>query len=306
MNALIAFSGALGVWFVWMAVTHPLTLKLAKLKVPRLAREAAEMRLEEYGGVTILGDRPILDRAFGPILENWATGLAGLVGKRERDETRIVQAGRPARYRTIYDFYAWKVICAVLFFALGLFPALVVGPGFLLLTLLLGLLGLFLPDFHLTRLIKRRQELLRTELAFTLHRLAIHIAAGRTLEMAVRGVAERPGGLFVAELRQVVTNCNTGVAFRGALERMLERNPELAEMERFVDMLVRTAEYGQPIVATLTQMGEVMQERLESQVEARGLATSVKMVLPMGLLVLPAIGIVVMGPAIYVGAGLFF
>jgi len=49
-----------------------------------------------------------------------------------------------------------------------------------------------------------------------------------------------------------------------------------------------------------------MQEKLEHEIEARGMATSVKMVLPMGLLVLPAIGIVVMGPAVYVGLRLLF
>ena len=306
MNPFVALLGAIGIWLVWTAVTHPLTLKLTKLKTPRLARAAAEMSLEDYQGVTILENKPILDRAFGSMLESWSIGIGGLLGKPERDKKRIIQAGNPPRYKTIYDFYAWKVMCAVMLFALGLFPALFVGSGFLLITLLLGVLGLFLPDLQLKKLIKKRQELIRTELAFTLHRLAIHIAAGRTLQMAVRAVANKPGGLFVAELRQVVTDCNTGVAFKEALERVAERNPDLVEVERFIDLVTRAEKYGQPLVRTLSEMGEIMQEKQETEVKAQGLATSVKMVLPMGLLVLPAIGLVVIGPAIYVGAQLLF
>ena len=306
MNLLIAFFGAMGVWFVFLALTHPISLRLARLATPRLAREAAEMRLRDYGGVTILGDRPFLDRALGPILESWATGLAGLLGKPERDKKRIIQAGRPARYKTIYDFYAWKVICALVLFAAGLAPAILIGPGFLPVTLVLGILGLFLPDYHLSQLIKTRYELLRTELSFTLHRIAIHVAAGRALPVALRAIASRPGGLFVAELRQVMADYDTGVPLMEALKRMLERNPDLPELERFVDLVERATTLGQPIAETLTEMGEVMQEKLEHEIEARGMATSVKMVLPMGLLVLPAIGIVVMGPAIYVAARLLF
>ena len=39
-----------------------------------------------------------------------------------------------------------------------------------------------------------------------------------------------------------------------------------------------------------------MQEKLQNEVKAEGLATSAKMALPMGLLALPAIGLVVVGP----------
>ena len=122
--------------------------------------------------------------------------------------------------------------------------------------------------------------------------------------MAVRAVANKPGGLFVAELRQVMTDCNTGVAFQEALERVVKRNPDLVELERFVDLVTRAEKYGQPLVRTLSEMGEIMQEKLQNEVKAEGLATSVKMVLPMGLLVLPAIALVVVGPAVYVGAQL--
>ena len=53
-------------------------------------------------------------------------------------------------------------------------------------------------------------------------------------------------------------------------------------------------------------MGRIMQDRVQQDVEARGMAASVQMVLPIGCLILPAIGIVVMGPGIYLAAQYFF
>ena len=52
-------------------------------------------------------------------------------------------------------------------------------------------------------------------------------------------------------------------------------------------------------------MGRIMQERVQQEIEARGMAASVQMVLPVGCLILPAIGIVVMGPGIYLAAQYF-
>jgi len=306
MNTFVALVGACGVWLMWMALYQPFSSKLTWASRPRLEREAAEMRLKEFGGLSMFKDRPILDRVLSGPLEGWSRTLSTLLRRGERDEKLILQAGRPERYRTLYDFYAWKVIFAVMFFVMGIMPAVFVGRTLLFVAPLVGFMGFWLPDYHLRQLVQRRQELLRTELAFTLHRIAIHVAAGRALPVALRQVSSGPGGLFVAELRKVMTDYDMRVPLLEALQGMLKRNPGVGELERFVDMVQRASTFGQPIVQTMTDMGMALQQQLEAEVEARGLASSVKMVLPVGLMVLPAIGIVVMGPAILMAARFFF
>jgi len=306
VNSFIALIGACGVLLVWMAISHPLAIRLDWLQRPRLAREAAEMRGKEFEGLSIFAHKPILDRALAGTLEELAGSLGGLLRRSEEDEKLILQAGRPRRYRTLYDLYAWKVLFAAMFFVMGIIPAALAGRPLLILAPLLGFVGFLLPDYHLRQLVRRRQELLRTELAFTLHRIAIHVAAGRALPVALRQVVSGPGGLFVAELRRVMTDYDTGVPLRDALQGMLERNPGVGALERFVDLIDRTTRHGQPIAETMSAMGRTLQQELEAEVEARGMATSVKMVLPVGLLVLPAIGIVVMGPAVLMAARFFF
>jgi tight adherence protein C len=191
-------------------------------------------------------------------------------------------------------------------FLVGLFNAIAIGPGFLPVALGLGILGLYLPDFHLRQLIQKRREMIRTEMAFVLHRLAIQVAAGQALPQALEQIALKPGGPFVQELRQVSTDISTGHTLTEALDGFAERAAGIDEVRRFVDLLERAQQLGSPIADALTSMGRIMQDRVQQDIEARGMAASVQMVLPIGCLILPAIGIVVMGPGVYLAAQYFF
>ena len=191
-------------------------------------------------------------------------------------------------------------------FLVGLFNAIMIGPGFLPVALGLGVLGLYLPDFHLRQLVQKRREMVRTEMAFVLHRLAIQVAAGQALPQSLEQIALKPGGPFIQELRQVSTDISTGHTLTEALDGLAKRAAGIDEVRRFVDLLERAQQMGSPIADALTSMGRIMQDRVQQDVEARGMAASVQMVLPVGCLILPAIAIVVMGPGIYLAAQYFF
>ena len=90
-----------------------------------------------------------------------------------------------------------------------------------------------------------------------------------------------------------------------AMENLIARNPGIDDIARFAELIIRSHSLGQPLGEALRQMANLMQAKVESEIESRGMTTSVKMVLPIGLLVLPAIGIVVMGPAVYLAAQYF-
>jgi len=249
---------------------------------------------------------PLLDRALGPLLESASHTLAVVLRREDKDRELIIAAGYPLRYRTVYNFYAWKVFIAVMLFLVGLVNAVIIGPGFLPIALGLGILGLYLPDFHLRQLVQKRREMVRTEMAFVLHRLAIQVAAGQALPQALEQIALKPGGPFIQELRQVSTDISTGHTLTEALDGLAERAAGVDEVRRFVDLLERAQQLGSPIADALTSMGRIMQDRVQQDIEARGMAASVQMVLPVGCLILPAIAIVVMGPGLYLAAQYFF
>jgi tight adherence protein C len=239
-------------------------------------------------------------------LESASHTLAVVLRREDKDRELIAAAGYPPRYRTVYNLYAWKVLIAVTLFLVGLFNAILIGPGFLVVALGLGVLGLYLPDFHLRQLVQKRREMVRTEMAFVLHRLAIQVAAGQALPQALEQIVLKPGGPFVQELRQVSTDISTGHTLTEALDGLAKRAAGIDEVRRLVDLLQRAQQLGSPIAEALTSMGRILQDRVQQDIEARGMAASVQMVLPVGCLILPAIGLVVVGPGIYLAAQYFF
>ena len=297
MNLLLALVGGLGVLLIWTGLTHPFVTRIGN------SRKRVQLRAEEGERIQL---SPLLDRALGPLLESASHTLAAVLRREDKDRELIIAAGYPLRYRTVYNFYAWKVFIAVMLFLVGLVNAVIIGPGFLPIALGLGILGLYLPDFHLRQLVQKRREMVRTEMAFVLHRLAIQVAAGQALPQALEQIALKPGGPFIQELRQVSTDISTGHTLTEALDGLAERAAGMDEVRRFVDLLERAQQLGSPIADALTSMGRIMQDRVQQDIEARGMAASVQMVLPVGCLILPAIAIVVMGPGIYLAAQYFF
>lgn len=297
MTLLLAILGGLGVLLIWTGVTYPFVAQVQG------SRRRVQLRPEENERMQL---SPVLDRALGPLLENASRALAVLLRREDKDREMIAAAGYPSRYRTVYNFYAWKVFIALTLFLVGLFNAVLIGPGFLPIALGLGVLGLYLPDFHLRQLVQKRREMVRTEMAFVLHRLAIQVAAGQALPQALEQIALKPGGPFIQELRQVSTDISTGHTLGESLDALAARAAGIDEVRRFVDLLQRAQQLGSPIAEALTSMGRILQDRVQQEIEARGMAASVQMVLPVGCLILPAIGIVVMGPGIYLAAQYFF
>src|SRR5581483_756110 len=172
-SVLIALGGAVGVFLIWRAIT---TRTLAK-------DSAGGQPLGGY--VPQVHTTPLLDRLFGPFLGRLSYRLALLLRRADRDEARLRAAGSPARYPTVYDFYAWKVAMGLFLFLVGIAASLIAGSGFLFIAFGLGLAGLFLPDLQLSQLIRKRKEQMRFEMAFSLHRMAIICATGKSLNEAI-------------------------------------------------------------------------------------------------------------------------
>lgn len=305
MTILFALIGAVGVWLTFTALTHKFVARFGAEHEDLQQAASRALAGEDVERRTIFS-QPFLDRALRPVLDPATRLLARVLRRVEKDEERILQAGRPKRYLTVHDFYAWKVIAASVLFVAGLANTVISGIGFLPFAFGLGVVGLFLPDYHLNQLIQKRREALRTEMAFVLHRLVILLEARNTMSVAIDLVTKKPGGPFIQELRGVLNDTNTGDSFELAMKSLAARNPGMDDVARFAELVIRAGRLGQPLADPLRNMANVMQAKVESEIESRGLATSVKMVLPIGLLVLPAVGIVVIGPAVYLAAQFFF
>lgn len=290
----IALTGATGVVLMWRAVMEP-----------ALAREAQNK--QPLSGVTPeVHTLPLLDRLFGSFLGRASYRLAQLLRRVEKDNARLRAAGYPPRYPTVYDLYAWKIAMALFLFLVGVAASLVGGSGFLFIAFGLGILGLFLPDIQLAQLIRKREAQMRFEMAFSLHRMAVMCAAGATLHKAAGHIAfSNRGGVFRNELQQVMSDTYKGMTLDEALEEMKNRNPNIPEVVTLCELLRAAGRTGTSNAEVLRGLGNVMIDKALQEMEQRGIAAGVQMVIPVGALILPAIGIAVMGPGIFLAAQYF-
>lgn len=290
----IALAGATGIFLMGWTITQSALAKDATGGQPL------------SGVIPVVRTTPLLDRLFGPLLGRLSYRLALLLRRIDKDEARLRAAGYPTRYSTVYDLYAWKVAMALFLFLVGIAASLIAGSSFVFLALGLGLVGMFLPDFQLARLIRKREENMRFEMAFSLHRMAVFCAAGGSLGEAAQQLAySNKGGVFVNELRQVTADMQKGMTLDEALEQMKERNPNIPEVVTLAELLRASGRTGTSNAEVLRSLGNVMIDKALQEMEQRGIASGVQMVIPVGGLILPAIGIAVMGPGIFLAAQYF-
>ena len=75
--------------------------------------------------------------------------------------------------------------------------------------LLLGILGLYIPDREVAAALKKRLQVLYVEMAFALNCLAMMVVMGDGAEQAIWRVTEQGGGLFVIKMHGVVDDLNS-------------------------------------------------------------------------------------------------
>jgi len=245
-----------------------------------------------------LGQR-LMDAFFVPAAERVSSlGRAGLERQKADLKIRLARAGYPPPFATPEAVLGYRLFTAVLFAVFGGIFALVVKLGGLALPLALGLaaFGWVVPDRTIANAERERREQLTLDAASTLDRLAIHVAAGQALPAAVRSVAERPGGAWVAEFRKIAAAYAVGGDFPAALEEAVERNGRLPEIARVCERLRAAYEMGGGGVAqSLRRMAQDARVSIRLLITERGYRNAVMMVIPAFFAII-AIAIILIGP----------
>jgi len=290
-NLLIAFIGATGALLVFSAITSVFR--------PRGDYRDIIISEDDEYALTLDDNAPILDRLFGRTLHDAAKWIAKLLGSQERDAALLLQAGYPSPFNTLGDFYAWKIILSVGFFVLTLFIIIYMGkPGWLPVSLAMGVYGLFMPDLNLKGKIKERQEGFEIEMAFTMDRLAMLVQAGESIERSLRHIAAGGGSYFIMEMRNVADLLNTRIPLSEALEDVIPRFP-LESYESLVSAIMMSIERGTGLHKVLNTLSKNMQSQQENTLLAKGKSSTIPMVLGMGLSLI-AIFLAIGGPAAYI------
>ena len=207
----------------------------------------------------------------------------------------LIQAGyREARHLTIY-------VGARVFLALLGMALVVAVRGFdLLLMVGVGGFGFFIPRFVLKRMIRDRQRRITLALPDALDLTVICVEVGLALDQALMRVGEdlrhaHPD--LSDEFYLVNLEMRAGKPRAEALRNLVERTG-VDDVRALVATLIQTDRFGTSVSQALRIHSESLRTERRQRAEEQAAKTTIKMIVPLVVFVLPSIIFVTLGPAI--------
>jgi tight adherence protein C len=159
-------------------------------------------------------------------------------------------------------------------------------------------LGFVLPDWDLHRRAAERRGLVLMELPTILDMLTLATSAGMALEQALEEVARHSEGVVARELRLMVRELALGQQpnLHAALGAMADRLGA-PEVDHVLGRLSAAYDQGLPLGQALAAHAHGLRERQRVHIVEEGGKATVRMLLPVALLILPALFVVVLVPA---------
>jgi tight adherence protein C len=197
-------------------------------------------------------------------------------------------------------FLVLHFISAVLFggliFIISLFSKTFTLPVKLLLVLAFTVLGYFFPDLWIRSKINSRQKQIRKAMPDALDLLTICVEAGLGFDAAMSKVNEKWDNELSMAFGRVIREIQLGKLRRDTLKDMADRMG-LPEMTSFVAAVIQSEMLGVSLAKVLRIQSDQMRLKRRQHAEEEAHKAPIKMVFPMGLLIFPALLIVLMTPA---------
>jgi len=213
-----------------------------------------------------------------------------------RTRAWLIQAGYRDAVHLNYYFGARLLMAMLGFFGVALFT------GFDNIPLLAGItgLGFFLPRFILKRMIKDRQQRITLGLADALDLTVICVEAGLALDQALMRVGQdlhhaHPD--LSDEFHLVNLEMRAGKPRAEALRNLVERTG-VDDIRSLVGTLVQTDRFGTSVAQALRVHSDSLRTERRQRAEEQAAKTTIKMVPPLVVFVLPSIIFVTIGPAV--------
>ncbi len=183
---------------------------------------------------------------------------------------------------------------------LGLAVTLIFSQNTIFIFFLALVLGFFVPVFWLGHAIKRRREQLRLSLPDGLDLLSICLEAGLGLDQGVVRVGQElriSHPALSEELLLVNFEQRAGVQRNAAWQSFATR-ADFESARSFVAMLIQTDRFGTPVAKSLGTFSDALRTQRRQKAEEMAAKTTIKLVPPLVFFIFPAMGIVVVGPAL--------
>ena len=281
---------------VFLTVTLAVFFLIAAAGTPASVMGA---RLRSLGTQQQVRDRqkPAMRERFEQALNPLSKALPLSAAEISKTRLQLMQAGyREAQHLKFYQ--GLRIFGALFGVAIVVFTgAAIVSP-----VLLIGVpaLGFILPRFLLKRKIKHRQLRIRLGLADALDLTVICVEAGLGLDQALQRVGEdlkHAHQDLSEELYLVNLEMRAGKPRAEALRNLCDRTG-VDDIKTLVGVLIQTDRFGTSVAQALRVHSDSLRTERRQRAEEQAAKTTIKLVPPLVIFVLPSVIFVTLGPAV--------
>jgi tight adherence protein C len=252
----------------------------ADLRAAVLQRSAHERAIKP-----MLGGLGSLGRRLTPV--GWIAAL----------DRRLMLAGRPPAW-PIERVLVAKLVLGALGFLVG-FVAFAGNRtlGWLLVWAGMAALAYFAPDLLLYSRGQERQVAIGKALPDTLDQMTIAVEAGLGFDTAMARAGQTGRGPLADEIVRTLQEMQIGVPRSTAMRNLGDRT-EQPDLRHFVLAVVQAEVYGIAIADVLRTQAAEQRVKRRQRAEERAMKIPVKIIFPLILCILPALFVVILGPAV--------
>jgi tight adherence protein C len=288
---------------VWAAFLMASSLVLLAALLLGGRKSRVDGRLAELSG---LGPAPAPDGVAQLARSTLPKLGAPLVPKSEEERTRLqarlIHSGLYGR-QALPVFLGVKMLLIVgpaLLALAAVLAGLVSGPWGMVAGACGGIAGVIGPSFWLDRTKRRRQTAFRRSLPDALDVMVICLEGGLSLAGALRRVAGELRGahpLLASELNIVQREVQLGRSEGEALREFAGR-ADLEEIRSLAAVIAQSERFGAGLVKSLRVHAETLRTKRLNYAEEMAQKASTKILFPTVLFILPALFIIILGPAV--------
>lgn len=244
-------------------------------------------------------DQPFNTRVTRPFVSRLASLTRTVAGANWATNTakRLDMAGNPPTWDSDRVLAA-KAVCAAGFAAVMVLFIWATGRGWsaLLWGAVFAVAGFFLPDLLLVNAAQHRADAIRKALPNSIDLLTVSVESGLAFDAALANVARNTEGPLAEEFTRVLREVQIGSSRADAMRALAERTT-VDDLRIFLNSMVQADKLGIPIVDVLRVQAAEMRLKKSQRTEEQAMKLPVKLVFPLVLGILPALFIVIIGPA---------
>lgn len=241
---------------------------------------------------------PFIDRVIAPLVDRMAKAVGRMTpsGIKDKYETLIIQAGKQKIMNT-NKLLLLQLVSAAIFGGLMYAVTILANLPALLFTAVMAFIGWMLPYVQYRSIARKRQEEIQVSLPSFLDLLYVSVEAGLGFDMAMKRSAEKMKGALAEEIRAVLDDISKGRNRSEAL-RSLSKRTGVDDLNTFVTAVIQADQLGSNIANMLRVQSMSARTRRRQRIEQAVAKLPVKMIFPLVFFFLPAIFIIILGPAL--------